>query len=84
VKANAQSRKPGWRSPEGRDLLTVPEAARRVGRHPETLYRLCRAGQFPPAVRIGSGWLVSVPRLDAWLHGSDTLIDDATDRGESP
>jgi excisionase family DNA binding protein len=50
------------------DLITVPEAAKRIGLHADTLYRLCRAGQFPPAVQIGSRWRVSVPRLKRYLH----------------
>jgi predicted DNA-binding transcriptional regulator AlpA len=29
------------------DLISIPEAARRVGVHSDTLYRLCRTGQFP-------------------------------------
>jgi excisionase family DNA binding protein len=51
------------------DLISVSEAARRVGVHTDTLYRLCRTGNFPPAIRIGGRWRVSVPRLDRYLHG---------------
>jgi excisionase family DNA binding protein len=51
------------------DLITIPEAARRIGLHADTLYRLCRTGHFPPAIQIGSRWRVSVPRLDRYLHG---------------
>jgi excisionase family DNA binding protein len=51
------------------DLLTMSQAAERVGMHRDTLYRLARAGQFPPALQIGSRWLVSVPRLERFLHG---------------
>jgi excisionase family DNA binding protein len=50
------------------DLISIPEAARRVGVHADTLYRLCRTGQFPPALQIGARWRVSVPRLDRYLH----------------
>ena len=53
-------------------LLSIPETARRIGVHPDTLYRLCRTGQFPPAIQIGRGWRVSVPRLDRYLHGDET------------
>jgi len=53
----------------GADLITVPEAARRIGMHPDTLYRLCRTGQFEPGIQIGARWKVSVPRLDRLLHG---------------
>lgn len=51
------------------DLISIPEAARRIDLHPDTLYRLARSGQFEPAVQIGSRWRVSVPRLDRYLHG---------------
>ena len=51
------------------DLISIPEAARRVGLHADTLYRLCRTGRFPPALQIGSRWRVSVPRLERYLHG---------------
>ena len=51
------------------DLITIPAAARRIGKHRDTLYKLAATGEFPPAVRIGSRWLVSVPRLERFLHG---------------
>jgi len=51
------------------DLLTIGEAANRLGVHRDTLYRLAKTGQFPPAVRLGARWLVSVPRLERFLHG---------------
>ena len=67
-----QRRVRGEPSSEGRslvpDLISIPEAARHLGLHPDTLYRLCRTGQFPPAIQIGSRWRVSVPRLDRYLH----------------
>jgi excisionase family DNA binding protein len=62
------------------DLISVPEAARRVGVHTDTLYRLCRTGQFPPALQIGARWRVSVPRLERHLHGEA----DMTWASESP
>ena len=57
--------------PTAGDLISIPEAARRLGLHPETLYRLCRRGQFSPAIQIGKRWRVSVPRLGRYLHGDD-------------
>jgi len=51
------------------DLITVPETARRCGLSSETLYRLIRRGDFPPAVKFGTAIRVSVPRLEAYLHG---------------
>ena len=54
------------------DLISIPEAARRIGLHVDTLYRLCRTGQFPPALQIGARWKVSIPRLERYLHGKAT------------
>ena len=51
------------------DLILMPDAAKRLGVCTETLYRLARAGQFEPAIKIGSHWRVSVPRLERYLHG---------------
>ena len=59
------------------DLISVPEAARRIGLHVDTLYRLCRTGQFPPAIQIGARWRVSVPRLERYLHGEAATGDCA-------
>ena len=54
------------------DLISIPETARRIGLHADTLYRLCRTGKFSPAIQIGGRWRVSVPRLERYLHGEDT------------
>ncbi len=37
------------------DLLTIPETARRIGLHADTLYRLCRTGQIPRQSRSAGG-----------------------------
>jgi hypothetical protein len=58
------------------DLISAPDTARRIGLHADTLYRLCRTGQFSPAIHIGGRWRVSVPRLERYLHGDDSNSDD--------
>jgi len=62
-----------WRPviPMSPDLISIPEAARRLGIHADTLYRLSRTGRFPPAIQIGRRWRVSVPRLERFLHQQD-------------
>jgi len=52
------------------DLISMADAADLVGVHKDTLYRLARSGQFPPALQIGRQWRVSVPRLERFLHGN--------------
>jgi excisionase family DNA binding protein len=52
-------------------MLTVPQAARRVGRNPETVRRWIRAGRLP-AERVGTQHLVREEDLDAvasWNRG---------------
>jgi hypothetical protein len=51
------------------DLQSIPVTANEIGLHKDTLYRLARAGQFPPAIQIGKSWMVSRPRLRRYLHG---------------
>ena len=64
------------------DLISIGEAARRVGLHRDTLYRLARTGEFPPAIQIGSRWRVSVPRLERFLHGAE-VGGDSVSRSEA-
>lgn len=52
------------------DLISVPDAARRIGVCPDTLYKLIRADIFPPAIRLGRKRFVSVPKLERFLHGT--------------
>ena len=42
-----------------------------IGLHADTLYRLCRTGQFSPAIQIGGSWRVSAP---AWSDTSTAKI----------
>jgi excisionase family DNA binding protein len=65
------NRKGGAADGGGTDLISVLEAARRIGLHADTLYRLCRTGRFSPAIQIGSRWRVSVPKLERYLHEGD-------------
>jgi predicted DNA-binding transcriptional regulator AlpA len=60
------------------DIISIPEAARRIGVCAESLYRLSRAGKFPPAIRIGSRVIVSVPKLERFLHGDASLSTEGS------
>ena len=51
------------------DLLTVAQAAERLGISEVTAYRLVAQGEMPGAVRVGGQWRVSKPRLERHLHG---------------
>jgi excisionase family DNA binding protein len=45
-------------------MLTVPEAARRVGRNPETVRRWIRSGRLP-ARKVGTQHVIEEADLDA-------------------
>jgi excisionase family DNA binding protein len=65
-------------------VLTVPEAARRVGRNPETIRRWIRTGRLP-SQRIGTQHLVDEEALDAIVAGAELIPsarDDRTVTGE--
>lgn len=53
-------------------MLTVPEAARRAARNPETIRRWIREGKLP-AERIGTQWVIEEEDLDTTVDGGFTL-----------
>jgi excisionase family DNA binding protein len=57
-------------------MLTVPEAARRAGRNPETIRRWIREGKLP-ARKIGTQHIIE--EVDLAL-----LVEDAGDRAPLP
>lgn len=57
-------------------MLTVPEAARRVGRNPETVRRWIRSGRLP-ADRVGTQHLVREADLDAVVGPERLELDPA-------
>jgi excisionase family DNA binding protein len=52
-------------------MMTLPEAARRAGRDPETIRRWIRAGKLKSR-KIGTQHMIEDRALDHWL-GGDTL-----------
>ena len=48
-------------------MLTVPEAARRAGRNPETIRRWIREGKLP-ARKVGTQHVLEEEDLDAYLE----------------
>jgi excisionase family DNA binding protein len=54
--------------------LTVPEAARRIGRNPETIRRWIREGKLP-ARKIGTQHLIEERDLDAAVTPNADRLD---------
>jgi excisionase family DNA binding protein len=53
-------------------MLTVPEAAKRVGRDPETVRRWIRSGKLP-AKKVGTQHVIEELDLEALEETNDTL-----------
>jgi len=65
-------------------VLTVPDAARRAGRNPETIRRWIREGKLA-SQRVGTQYLVDENDLDALTSGVEIIaskIFAATATGE--
>lgn len=64
-------------APADPDLVTIPRAAELLGIAPETAYRKAEAGTFPgnAAIRVGSRWRVSLPKLRHHLHGEEATTE---------
>lgn len=54
-------------------MLTVPEAARRVGRNPETIRRWIRSGRLS-ARKVGTQHVIEESDLDAAVNDEDELL----------
>lgn len=54
-------------------MLTVPEAARRVGRNPETIRRWIRSGRLQ-ARKVGTQHVIEESDLDAAVGDEDELL----------
>jgi hypothetical protein len=47
--------------------ITIAEAVAWTGWTEVGIRAACEAGNFPPAVRHGDDWVISVKRLERWL-----------------
>lgn len=66
--------KPSHPADDG-ELMSVPEAARRIGISARKAYEMVSAGDIP-AIRIGRHWRISPVRLDYWMHGERIERDE--------
>lgn len=60
-------------------MLTVPEAARRIGRNPETIRRWIREGRLR-SKRVGTQHLVDEDALDALVTTAEPIPSERDDR----
>lgn len=54
-------------------MLTVPEAARRAGRNPETVRRWIRSGRLPSR-KVGMQHVIEEADLEALLSETDDML----------
>lgn len=51
------------------DLLTVPQAAKRLGIGNDLAYKMADRGELAGAFRVGRHWRVSVVQLERFING---------------
>jgi hypothetical protein len=47
--------------------ISIQEAVAWINWTEDGILAACESGNFPPAVRHGDGWIISVKRLERWL-----------------
>jgi len=45
------------------NILDVRETAKRLGYHPDHIYRLIKAGKIK-ATRFGKSWMITIPEIE--------------------
>ncbi|HEY2303642.1 MAG TPA: helix-turn-helix domain-containing protein [Acidimicrobiales bacterium] len=68
------------KSERDQGFVTVPEAARRLGRSKLSLYQACARGEVPGAFKIGAKWLVN---WSAFVKATETARGVMTQRAIS-
>jgi predicted DNA-binding transcriptional regulator AlpA len=64
-------------SERDQDFVTVPEAAKRLGRSKLSLYQACGRGEVPGAFKIGAKWLVN---WNAFVKATETAHGRMTEQ----
>lgn len=60
-------------------MLTVPEAARRIGRNPETIRRWIREGRLA-STRVGTQYLIDEGAIDELVTGGEVVPSRGRER----
>ena len=65
--------RPEWTMTDNCDpyVISIPQAAERLGISKDLAYDLARRGQLPGAIQLGRPWRVSLIRLNTALHGPE-------------
>lgn len=63
-----------------RVVLSIPETAEILGRHPSTIRRMVRNGELGGVLRHGGGW-IAVESIERLVGTSLNLADDCGETG---
>ena len=55
------------------EILTLEEVAEFLRCHPNTVYRLCKAGKIP-VFKLGSDWRFRRDELDRWIEARQLRV----------
>lgn len=57
-------------------LITLIDAARRLGITERQAGDLARNGQLAGAIKVGGAWRVNPTKLEAWIEADSTDVED--------
>jgi len=60
------------------NVISVPQAADRLGISNDLAYDLARRGQLPGAIHLGRRWRVSLVKLNQFVHGTEDRLAEET------
>jgi excisionase family DNA binding protein len=60
------------------NVISVLQAADRLGISKDLAYDLARRGQLPGAIHLGRRWRVSLVKLNQFVHGTEDSLAEET------
>jgi excisionase family DNA binding protein len=60
------------------NVISVPQAADRLGISKDLAYDLARRGQLPGAIHLGRRWRVSLVKMNQFVHGTEHRLAEET------
>ncbi len=62
-------------------LITLADAATRLGITERTAYEMARTGKLAGAIKVAGSWRVNPEKLEAWIDANSVNVNDVAAAG---